>query len=127
MAYEEALRAISRPSAADLTDWVTNKFTVVKLDANGAVIKVTAVTDTPAGILQNDPNIGQAARLGVDGVSKVRLGGTVAAGDQLGFGTNGRAIVSVTTHRVIGTALTAGVSGDIIPVNINTANAPIKA
>lgn len=127
MAYEEALVAISRPAGEDLSDWAGLRFTAVKLNSNGAVVKTAAITDTPVGILLNDPKTGEPARLAVDGVSKVRLAGTVAAGDQLGINAAGRLVAAVATNRVIGHALTSGVTGDIIPAAISLAGAPIKA
>lgn len=127
MAYEEALTAISRPAGEDLSDWANLRFTAVKLNASGNVVKTTAITDTPVGILQNDPKNGEAARVAIAGVSKARLAGTVAPNDQVGINAAGRLVVAVTTNRVIGIALTGGVTGDIVSVQINTAAAPIKA
>jgi hypothetical protein len=51
----------------------------------------------------------------LNGVAKVKLGGTVAPGDDIGSDANGLG-VKVTTGARVGKALYAGVSGDVIPV-----------
>lgn len=127
MAYEERLEVLSRPAGADLSNLAANQYRVVRLNASGHVIAIAATTDNPFGVLQNDPRNGQAARVATGGVSKVRLGGTVAAGDRLGVAADGRAVVGALGSRIIGTAITSGVANDIISVNLNTANAPIQA
>lgn len=126
MAFEEVLVAVSRPAGADLSDWATHKFTGVKLNANSEVVKVSAITDTVYGILQSDPKQGEAARVAIGGISKLRLAGTVAAGDQVSLNNAGRGVVAASTSKVIGQAVTGGVTGDIVSVSISTANSPTK-
>lgn len=116
MAHEEALHVLSRPAGADLSNWSSLKYTVVKLDTNGAVVTATASTDVAYGVLQNDPKAGQAARIAVGGVTKLRLGATIAAGALVAFDTTGKGKVPATGNRVIGIAVYGGVSGDIVPV-----------
>lgn len=127
MAFEEALVALSRPAGEDLSDWSTLRFTAVKLNASGLAVKVTAITDNVYGILQNDPKAGEPARVAISGTSKLKLAGTVAAGDSVSVNASGRGVVAAATSRMFGIAVQGGVAGDIIPVNINTAAAPIKA
>jgi hypothetical protein len=126
MAYEEGIEAISRVVGADLSA-ATNVYTGVK-DSPTGLVAFAAATDKPAGVLQKPlPKvIGDVARLGVGGISKVKLGGTVANGDAIQFNATGKGIVAATGGYVIGTAQSAGVSGDVIPVLINAANQPIK-
>lgn len=126
MAFEEVLVAVSRPAGADLSDWATHKFTGVKLDSSSNVVKVSAITDTVYGILQNDPKQGEAARVAIGGITKLRLAGTVAAGDQVSLNNAGRGVVAASTSKIIGTAVTGGVTGDIVSVSISTANSPTK-
>lgn len=116
MAWEESLVPVSRPAAVDLSNWNTYKYTVLKLDANGAVTPVTASGDVSYGVLLNDPKAGQAARVAIGGVTKVRLGATVTAGALVAFDTAGKGKVAATGNRVIGVAVYGGVSGDIVPV-----------
>ena len=119
MAFEEAIKPVSRPAGADLSNWNTYKYTVVKLDTNGNAVPVTASTDVSYGILLNDPKQGQAARIGIDGVVKLRLGATVAAGALVAFDTAGKGKAPATGNRVIGVAVQGGVNGDIIPVQVS--------
>lgn len=129
MAYEEGLQAISRPAGADLSA-ASNAYKGVKYNATGQLVPFAAITDRPAGVLQKPlpgAAVGEVCRLGVGGISKVKLGGTVAGGDQIAFSATGLGQVAVATQHVIGTAQSAGVSGDVIPVLIAPATMPIKA
>lgn len=125
MAYEEGLQAISRVAGADLSA-PANAYTGVK-DSPTGLVPFAAATDKPAGVLQKPlAKQGDVARLGVNGISKVKLGGTVANGDAIQFNATGKGIVAATGGYIIGTAQSAGVSGDVIPVFISAANPPIK-
>lgn len=127
MAYEEGLVAISKTAGADLSA-AANAYTGVKYNGSGQLVAFAAATDRPAGVLQKPlPKSGEVGRLGVGGISKVKLGGTVAAGDQIQFNATGAGIVAAVGGHIIGTAQSAGVSGDIIPVLISSATMPIKA
>jgi hypothetical protein len=126
MAYEEGLQAISRTAGADLSA-DANAYKGVKYNATGQVIPFAATTDRPAGVLQKPlAKNGEVARVGVNGVSKVKLGATVAAGDEIAFSATGLGQVAVATQFIIGVAQSAGVSGDVIPVFIAAANPPKK-
>jgi hypothetical protein len=128
MAYEEGLQAITRPAGQDFSVAATNAYKGVKYNASGQLVAFAATTDRPAGVLQAPlPKfVGDSSRLGVNGVSKVRLGATVAAGDEIAFSATGLGQVAVTTQYIIGVAQSAGVSGDVIPVFIAAANPPKK-
>ena len=107
MAYEIPGKQISLQAAADLSDW---QFRFVKLDSNGQVAKVSAVTDIPIGVLQDKPAAqGRAANVMLDGVSKIVGGGNLAKGDQVGPDSTGRAAAYIagtdTTKRIVGTIL----------------------
>lgn len=126
MAYEEGLQAISRPAGADLSA-ESNAYKGVKYNAAGALVPFAATTDRPAGVLQKPlAKQGEVARLGVNGISKVKLGGTVSGGDEIAFSATGLGQVAVATQFIIGVAQSAGVSGDVIPVFIAAANPPKK-
>jgi hypothetical protein len=111
---------------------------------NGPVATaVSASTDRPIGILQNQPitklNATSAvegfseAEITVSGVSKVISGGVVTAGDAITIDSQGRAVTatfaSSTTYApnsyfVLGTALTPSTgAGDVITVAVATAAA----
>lgn len=126
MAFEERLELVTAQAGADLSA-STNLFKVVKLDANGNVVPVAAITDIPFGILQDTPKSGQAAPVAVGGIVKCTAGATIAAGAPVATMANGELQTAVTTQYVIGTARTSAVAGDVFPVNIDTANPWIHA
>lgn len=59
--------------------------------------------------------VGEMVDLAVGPIAKVRLGGSVAAGDALTSDAAGRAITTTTTgHRIIGFAEIGGIENDVI-------------
>lgn len=93
MAYEVPGFMITLQAAADLSG---QQFRFVKLDANGQVAAITAVTDIPIGVLQDKPGAqGRAANVMINGVSKVVGGANLAKGDQVGPDVQGRAVAYV--------------------------------
>lgn len=91
--FEQPGFKVTREAAADLS---TKQYHFVKLDSNGRVAAIAAVTDRPFGILQNKPNaLGIAAEIMVDGWSQMRGGGNVAKGDMLGTDATGRGVAIV--------------------------------
>lgn len=137
MAFEQNPYAIKITLTADSTISGTQQFRFVKIvtaadntGTNSASV-CTAITNRPVGVLQNAPVV-KGSQLGeaevtVSGVTKVQIGGTVAVGDILGINASGQAITiapgTATTQYILGTALTAGVSGDLIAAAINCASA----
>lgn len=93
MAYEIPGQQVSFQAAADLS---AQQFRFVKLDANGQIAAITAVTDIPIGILQDKPGgAGRAGCVMLDGISKVVGGVNLAKGDQIGPDNQGRAAAYV--------------------------------
>jgi len=116
---------------------------------NGPVAtSVTATTDRPIGILQNQPITkvnalgavegASEAEITVSGVSKVIAGGTITAGDPIRVDATGRAVTGTfsTTSTtgyvpaaaglsfIVGTALTpSSAAGDVITIALSAANA----
>lgn len=80
-------------------------------------VKASAATDKLLGTSDElDHVTGEEVDMAVGPVPKVRLGGTVAAGDALTSDANGKAIATTTTaNRIIGYAELAGVADDVIP------------
>ena len=74
MATENRVLDVSYPAAEDLSN---DQYRIVVLDA-GQVRRPNAMTDIGLGVLQNAPEAGQAATVRLIGVSKIRLGETVA-------------------------------------------------
>ncbi len=104
MGYEEKLVTIgSMKAGADLR---TYQFCFVEVSADGTVNKCNAVTDLPMGILQNKPNLGEAATVAIGGISKVLLGASIAAGDKIGTSATGTAVAKTdATHFAVGIAV----------------------
>jgi hypothetical protein len=125
MAFEEGLELVSAVAGTDLS--ATPMFTGVKLDANGNAVPVSAITDIPFGVLYDNAKQGNAVPVAVDGIAKCKAGATIAAGAAVAFKADGTIQTAVATQYVIGTARKSAVSGDIVPVSVDTANPWIHA
>lgn len=90
-AYEEALHCITREAGADLS---ASQYCGVKQNSSQQVVLPSAQVGEPMlGVLQNKPDAaGRAATVAIGGVTKLLLGGTVAAGERFTFDTDGKAI-----------------------------------
>jgi hypothetical protein len=125
MAYEisQAVK-ITLVAAADLS---AKQYYFVKLDSDGKAALCSGATDKPIGILQNAPTAGVEAEVVIVGGSKVVAGGTLDEGNSVGTDANGKAVAYAqgtdTTKYVVGQALSAGVSNNIVTVVINAASA----
>lgn len=84
--------------------------------ADMSCVVAAAATDKLLGTSDElDHVTGEVVDVAVGAVPKVRLGGTVAAGDALTSDANGKAIATTTTgNRIIGFAEIAGVLNDVI-------------
>lgn len=104
MAYEENLHVLgSLTAAADLSG---SQYCAVKVTGVNAVNITTAVSDFAVGILQNAPVSGGPAQIAREGITKVKVGAGVTAGDRLTSDGSGRAILTVTGgQRYFGIAL----------------------
>lgn len=96
----------TRRAAADLS---ALQFQYVKQDAAGLIAAITADTDVPFGVLQNDPKAGQEAKVMRLGVSKLKGSAALARNAQVGPAADGRAVT-----RTVGTDVTKYVGGMII-------------
>ena len=92
--------------------------------ADYGVVLASAATDALVGVsteIAADPN----ERIDVihQGIADVQLGGTVTRGALITSNATGQGVAAApaagANNRYIGTALIAGVSGDIIPVLLN--------
>jgi hypothetical protein len=107
MAYEIPGQLVSFQAAADLS---AKQFRAVKIDANGQIAAISAVTDIPIGILQDKPAAqGRAGGVMLDGISKWVGGANLAKGDRVGVDSQGRCVAYVagtdTTKYIVGTVL----------------------
>lgn len=83
--------------------------------------QATASTEDLVGVFQHTTAVAaEEVRLMLSGISRVKLGGTVARGALLTSDANGKAVVlgavAGTNYAVIGRAMASGVADDIIPV-----------
>lgn len=93
---------------------------IVKVSAAGTVVLAAAATDKIVGVLNADVSAGDTASVALrtsSGTYKVRLGGTVALNDYVTSNGSGLGIATTTSgNEIVGQALEAGVSGDLIEV-----------
>lgn len=115
--FEAIIREIPGLTAnADLSDAATHpgQYCFVSMAADLAV-GLSSAGGQAIGVLQNKPASGQAASVaGRGSVTKIKLGGTVTAGQRVTAGSNGVAVVQASgTDVVNGIALQGGNSGDL--------------
>lgn len=97
------------------SDFTGKNHCFVKFDVNGNITPCGA-GDASIGILQDSsPKIGESGPVTLQGVCKVKLGGSVTAGGFVKSGANGVAVASAVSDTFIGAqSLQSGSSGDII-------------
>lgn len=103
---------LSRPANTDLS---ASDYCGVDINSTGKVILATGAGATIVGVLQNANDCtaaGKTASVKVKGVTKMKLGGTVAIGDKVRVDASGRAVTAsaqdVLDGKVIGKCLTGG-------------------
>jgi hypothetical protein len=116
-AYEKVSFEVSLLAAADYT---TKQFLAVKQSSSGIATVCSTAGERAIGILQDAPLAGAAGLVAVSGISRAYIGGTVAADADLAVATTGRLVAATTGDYVVGRAMSSGVSGDIIPVLLNS-------
>lgn len=126
MAYESNVgQDFTFPASADLS---ANQFRFMVLNTSKKLVLAGANVSC-VGVLQDAPNAAdRAGGVRCFGITKLTLGGTVAANDKIASDANGKGVkataasVSAGTPEplagsyVMGVALEAGVSGDVISV-----------
>lgn len=124
MAWEIPGFSFSLPANADYSAESTYQFTPVTvvaasgagINTDSALAPVAATGDPIIGILQNNPALAEAGTIVQNGISKVKLGGSVSVGNKLMAIPSGGAILAQTGYYSFGIALDTGVTGDIISV-----------
>lgn len=95
MAFEKPLLMHSFKAASDMSA-STQQFILVKIAAEGLCCPCTAASDIPIGVLQNLPARNETAEVMINGISKLRAGGTdLAVGALIGTDTTSRAVAYV--------------------------------
>lgn len=133
MAYEETLVSITLDADASVGVFTgvaglrgapanpsALQYRFVKMTGEHRCGLTTAAGDNAVGVLQNKPQQpGDAATVGIYGITKVEAAGAVAAGDGVTSDAVGRAVTSTTNVR--GVALhSSAAAGELIPVLLRT-------
>lgn len=125
MAYEASQTCVGTMTAS--ADLSSKQFHFVKVSGNNTVTVCAAITDTPIGVLQNNPASGEAAVVCVFGITKVVADGTLAAGNLIGTSADGQADAiaagSDTTVTTVGQALNAASAGETVEMFLNPTGA----
>lgn len=133
MAYEETLKSITLTAdssvgvftgVAGLRGAPSNhgglQYRFVKMTGEHQCgLATTPATDVAVGVLQNKPQAdGDAATVGIFGISKVEAGAAIAAGALVGFDSVGRAVTaSGTATPACGIAIhSIAAAGELVPV-----------
>ncbi len=123
MSTDNKLFSISVEAGADLS---SSQYKCIQLNSSKKAVDVTAITNIPLGILQNDPVTAQPAHvtpISAGGISLIRLGATLSAGDLIGTGTDGRAVADASTNYNLGILMEGGDADDIVPVLLGSLTA----
>lgn len=115
MTTDNRFNDLSEPAGADLS---SSQFKVVQMNTSGKIIDMTAITEIPIGILQNEfvDAAGKPAHftpMNSGGLSKIRLGATLTPGVLVGSAADGRAVPDATTNFTLGLLTKGGVADDI--------------
>lgn len=108
---------LNTPSRTFTAEAVVEGYRIVKPGASGGVVKAAASSDLILGTsgTREDCPVGGLLNLALGALPRVRLGGTVAAGEPITSDANGKGIKATTTgQRHLGFAEVAGVADDII-------------
>jgi len=107
-------------------DMTAKQFYIVKLSAANTVIVCDGATDVPIGVLQNNPDSGEAATVCSCGVTKISSNEAVTAGWLIGTSSDGQADRKIwgtdTTEYIIGQAIAgSGAAAGVITAYIDCA------
>jgi hypothetical protein len=117
MAYQNVSHhCLSLVAAGDLS---AKQFHAIGVNSAGKAA-IADADDQVIGIVQNNPAAGQAANVAFGGVSKAKLGGTVAAGARVTANASGEIVAASSAgDAVIGVALSGGASGEIVSILVH--------
>jgi hypothetical protein len=110
MAFEDPGKCISLPATGDLS---ASQFCFVKLSSGS--IALCSTGQEAIGVLQDDPAAsGRVGSICISGISKVKAGGTLTAGQNVGSDSTGRAITPATGGYILGKVLEAAAANEIV-------------
>ena len=131
MSYEESLKSITLNADASLAVYTGvpgipgapgvnygNQYRFVKVTGSRQCGLATAATDNVVGVLQNKPQVtGQAATVGIFGVTNVMASAAIVAGATVTADAQGRAVTTATAADIMGIALAdASGANALVPV-----------
>ena len=120
MATENLLLSMSLLVSGNNLSATTDRYIFVKCGATEGDVVPAAAADVPLGISQETGKNDEVINVGLVGISKLRLAGTVKAGNMVKVYTgasDGRGVVSTNASHAYGAmALEDGVTGDVISV-----------
>lgn len=117
MSYEGILRNL--PGAIAAEDLSSHQFRFVKVTGENAVSKCTVAGEIVDGVLENKPRVvGDPAIVSGEGITKVELGASVAAGALVMTDASGRAITAAGFGFVCGRVMKAGTTGERVPLKL---------
>ena len=115
-AWEAGQILVTGVAGADLSE---KQFRFVRISGDNTVNAISATTQAPAGVLQNDPESGEAAAVAIAGISKVVAGGTVTAGYVVTCDSYGRVVNATAGGYEVGIAWTgASSAGELCTIQI---------
>lgn len=118
MAFTERMATRTMISGAALTQFTF----VVGPASDGQIDPVgTAGARASGVVLQSAAGAGEAVTVAYDGRVTVLCAGNIAVGASVSSNNAGRAITATTGHIILGIAQEAGVSGQIITINLSRA------
>ncbi len=103
-------------AAADLS---AKQYFSVILDSSGQVAAHTSSVTPPLGILQNEPESGENARVCLSGVTKMILGETVDENDMVSPSATGSAVAAATGSYSMGMCTKGGAIDETGTINLN--------
>lgn len=105
------------------------QFRCVTVDENGAVVRESVAGAASFGILQDNPESGAAASVGVSGISKAVAGDTVTPGMRWATDSQGRVVEAAAEDYSPGVVLEGGSVGEIVTVTLglNPMTIPVES
>lgn len=124
MAFELRGRTFTFKAGEDLSE---KQYAIVKLATDGTVVTCSAVNDDMLGVVQNNPNVGQAAEVMLTGISRVIAGANLTAGQRVTTTNEGKATPEVEGSYSFGRVLETATAGSVCAVLIGNSVPVLKA
>lgn len=100
-------------------DLSTHQYKMVKYGTAAKGLLLAGAGEKAIGVLMNAPKLGEQAEVCVDGGALVKIASTVAVNASLGAGASGVGAAAGAAGFALGIAKQAGVTGDVIEMQID--------